>query len=138
MLRACDSQVAYHVQAMPTPGRPARDDRYHHFRHEADEALNLEDVEPAQPGSHRAPVGDTRAACAARAARPARSARADATSAGSFTFSLVLVLDQPEAPRTLWSPPELNAQPPSLEDGPLPVNSTQPTSGDWRAWSSVA
>ncbi len=34
-----------------------------------------------------------------------------------------------------WSPPEQNAQPPSRGDGPLPVSSTVPTSGDLRAWS---
>src|ERR1700722_15926117 len=34
-----------------------------------------------------------------------------------------------------WSPPEQKAQPPSLDDGPLPVSSTQPTSLDIRAWS---
>ena len=36
-----------------------------------------------------------------------------------------------------WSPPEQNAQPPSFGDGPLPVSSTTPTSGDIRAWSSA-
>src|SRR5829696_926066 len=36
-----------------------------------------------------------------------------------------------------WSPPEQNAQPPSLGEGPLPVSRTQPTSGDIRAWSST-
>ena len=36
-----------------------------------------------------------------------------------------------------WSPPEQNAQPPSRGEGPLPVSSTQPTSGVSRAWSSA-
>src|SRR5579872_5856304 len=36
-----------------------------------------------------------------------------------------------------WSPPEQNAHPPSLGEGPLPVSSTQPTSEDIRAWSSA-
>src|SRR5689334_11892132 len=36
-----------------------------------------------------------------------------------------------------WSPPEQKAQPPSRGDGPLPVSSTQPTSGVCRAWSST-
>ena len=43
----------------------------------------------------------------------------------------------PTRPRIRWSPPEQNAQPPSLADGPLPVSSTQPTSGVIRAWSST-
>ena len=37
-----------------------------------------------------------------------------------------------------WSPPEQNAQPPSLGLGPLPVSSTAPTSEVIRAWSSAA
>ncbi|CPU66399.1 Uncharacterised protein [Mycobacteroides abscessus] len=34
-----------------------------------------------------------------------------------------------------WSPPEQNAHPPSLGEGPLPVRSTVPTSDVMRAWS---
>src|SRR6202050_2854372 len=37
-----------------------------------------------------------------------------------------------------WSPPEQKAQPPSTGEGPLPVRSTQPTSGHWRAWARAA
>src|SRR5690625_5789776 len=34
----------------------------------------------------------------------------------------------PFLPRTLWSPPEQKAQPPSLGDGPSPDNKMTPTS----------
>jgi len=55
LLEACvlttgQGQVGHHVQAVATPGRPARHHGDHHLRHEPDESLYLEDVEASRSG----------------------------------------------------------------------------------------
>ena len=47
VLPAGDGQVADHVQAVPTAGRPAGDDGNHHLGHHPDQPLHLQDVQPA-------------------------------------------------------------------------------------------
>ena len=83
------------MQAVPTTGRPAVDQRDHHLRHEADQPLHLEDVQPPEGRRRRRAVG---------------------VSPSAYWY--------PARPRIRWSPPLQNAQPPSFGDGPLPVSST--------------
>ena len=48
VLSAGNSQIAHHVQGVPTAGRPAGNHRDNHLRHKPDQALNLENVEPPE------------------------------------------------------------------------------------------
>src|SRR5215207_6369411 len=46
LLGTGQAQVAHHVQAVPTPGRPAVDEGDHDLGHEADQPLDLQNVQP--------------------------------------------------------------------------------------------
>ena len=50
VLPAGDREVAHHVQAVSTPGRPARDHGDDDLGHRPDQSLHLEDVQPSEPG----------------------------------------------------------------------------------------
>ena len=92
-------------------------------------------MEPPDPWRARRPAPlATLSGRAALTALPDLPARAAPFDLGVLSAVFVLVAGRPPHPLV---PPELKAQPPSLEDGPLPVSRTQPTSGHRRAWSNT-
>src|SRR5699024_1018188 len=50
VLPRSQGQIRHHVQAVPAPGGPPRDDGDHGLGHGADQTLHLQDVQPARAG----------------------------------------------------------------------------------------
>ena len=95
------------MQAVPAARCPSGDQADHHLGHKPDEPLYLEDVQPPRPRW--------------------------VDSLGCLTGGVLITA----APTNALIPTRAERPYPSLGDGPFPVNSTTPTSGDIRAWSKT-